>query len=372
MLREITDRSVLDEVFRQGEVTRAALATTTGISKPTISEAVRRLTEAGLLRETGSRTGRRGRVAAIYQLDPRSGWVLAVEINQEGIRTRSADLSGTTFDDQQRPPVRAGDTDAMIAALRDTVRTLEVAGRRRHGPLRSVTLAVANPVHPETRQIVALPHSPFPEGLVQPDEVLADLVEVPLVVENDVNLEALAERRMGAARDAASFAYLHIGAGLGLALGIGDDLIRGARGLAGEIGYLPIPHGDDHRSLTEALRDQGFGRPDSPSLDVRAVTDMINSAATDDQESQASLETFARPLAQAIAAICVVQDPELVLLGGPIGTHPALVAAIHQALPTVVDLPVSLTSAELIDAPALSGALQQALESGRHSLVSAG
>lgn len=370
MLREITDRSVLTEVFRHGEVTRAALSATTGISKPTISEAVRRLTDAGILREAGSQTGRRGRVAAIYQLDPRAGWVLALEVNQEGIRARSADLAGVIVDDQHQPPVTAGDTDAMITALRATVQAVVAAGSRSHGRLRAITLAVANPVHPDTRQIIALPHSPFPEGLVQPEEVLADVVEAPLTVENDVNLEALAERRMGAAREASSFAYLHIGAGLGLALGIGDTLIRGARGLAGEIGYLPVPHHDHHRNLTDALRDQGFARNDSPALDVRTVTTMINSAADGHPDSLAQLEKFALPLAQAIAAVCVVQDPELVLLGGPIGGHPQLVTAVREALGTVVDLPIALTSAQLSDAPALSGALQQALESGRDGLVS--
>src|SRR6476661_6140575 len=68
MLRDITDGSVMDQVFSIRRVTRAGLSASTGISKPTISDSVRRLEDAGVLIETGHQTGRRGRIATIYEL----------------------------------------------------------------------------------------------------------------------------------------------------------------------------------------------------------------------------------------------------------------------------------------------------------------
>ena len=68
LLREMTDRAVLDEVLRRGRVTRAEVARDTGITKPTISASIRRMEAAGLLLATGRRTGHRGRVATYYEL----------------------------------------------------------------------------------------------------------------------------------------------------------------------------------------------------------------------------------------------------------------------------------------------------------------
>src|ERR1700678_344356 len=80
MLREITDRAVLDKVFHQFRVTRVGLASATGISKPTIWESVRRLVGAGILCAAGSlETGKRGRAATFFELTHTAGWVLALD-----------------------------------------------------------------------------------------------------------------------------------------------------------------------------------------------------------------------------------------------------------------------------------------------------
>src|SRR5882757_6844396 len=239
LLREMTDRAVLDRIFATGRTTRAELSSHTGISKPTISESVRRLTAAGVLRDSGSdQTGRRGRIATFYEVAPDAGYVLAVEVDQQGIHTLAANLAGETVDQRRHHAVRPGDRAALAAALRDTVRET-VAAAVVHGPPRAVAVSVANPVDPVTREVIALPDSPFPEGRVPVPETVAGLVEpAPLLVDNDVNFSALAERRAGAASAAESFVYLYLGAGLGMSFYHGDQLVRGAHGLAGEIGYL--------------------------------------------------------------------------------------------------------------------------------------
>src|SRR3954452_2310352 len=211
VLRDITDRAVLAEVFHHGRVTRAEIATSTGISRPTISESVRRLEQSGLLVETGSRTTRRrGRGATFYEVAPDTGYRVAIAIDQSGIHIRAADLTGAVFDERRRPPAATGDQRALVGEVRAVMTETVTAGGVRNGPLRAVALSVANPVDPDTGDIVALPASPFPEGLVRPAALLADLVPVPVRVDNDVNWAALAERRLGAARDTDTFAYLYV------------------------------------------------------------------------------------------------------------------------------------------------------------------
>ncbi|MCR6489359.1 ROK family transcriptional regulator [Amycolatopsis sp. OK19-0408] len=356
MLRAMTDRAVLDQVFVHGRTTRAELAATTGISKPTISESVRRLETAGALRATGTdQTGRRGRIATFYELAADAGRVVAAEVNQQGIRTVTTDLTGTVLATDHHPP----DGRPMTAAVRAAV---DAAGAVGAGPVRATAISVANPVDPVTHEVVALPGSPFPEGTLRAADIGRDVL-----LDNDVNFSALAERREGAAREAKSFAYVYVGAGLGVSLYVGDQLVRGAHGLAGEIGYLD----SSGATLASALADQGFGRVDAPSLDVDAILTTLDQAGSGDAVAAERLGLLGATLGRAVAAICTIVDPDVVLLGGPAGSHPALVAEIRRTVQAAAPGPVRVEAGEVTDSAALRGALLSALDHGRDGLLNA-
>ncbi len=359
VLREATDKRLLEEVVSRGRVTRAELAATTGLSKPTVSEAVRRLTDSGLLEATGAQeTGRRGRIGTFYELGPAAGWVLAIDVDQSGVRAWSADLAGAVLQRHDRPAGAAGDTAAVISALHAVASdAMSVAG---NGILRAVAVSMANPVDPRTHQVIAVPDSPFPEGLMSPAEVLAGRLPAPVLVDNDVNLAALAEQRSGGAAGASSFAYVYVGAGLGVGLYIGDRLIRGAHGLAGEIGYLP---GSGQGTLAAELKSDGFGRTDAPSNDVDAAIGILDSADSD------GLEKLSRAIARVVASINAVVDPELVLLGGPVGCHPALLEPVRETLAALSPSPTRLDYGTLGTLASLHGATHLALEHARTAAV---
>lgn len=362
MLRDLTDRAVLDRVFAEGRTTRAELAARTGISKPTISESVRRLEAAGLLRATGSdQTGRRGRVATFYELATDAGYVLAVTVDQAGVHTLTTDLTDEPITEHRHAAGRPGDRAALTDALRDAVRAALVTGR---GPLRAVALSVANPVDPATREVIALPESPFPEGGVRPREILADLVTAPVLVDNDVNFAALTERRIGAARGVDSFAYVYVGAGLGMSLYVGDRLIRGAHGLAGEIGYLTT---DPPHRLAGIIARQGFGRPDAPSLDVAATLAVLDRAG--DASARDAVTALGRAIGQAVAAVCTIVDPELVLLGGPVGRRAELLEPVRSAVAESAPATARIELGEITESAALRGARLSAVDTGRLGLV---
>lgn len=369
VLRAATDARLFGEVVGRGQVTRAELSTLTGISKPTVSEAVRRLVDAGLLAASGPQeTGRRGRVGTFYELGAAAGWVLAVEVDQSGVLARSADLAGRPLREHDRPPGAAGDTAALASALRALVREAVDAAGRAHGPLRAVAISMAAPVHPTTHEVIDLPDNPFPEGLLNPATVLADLVSAPVLVDNDVNLAALAEHHVGAAVDAASFAYVYVGAGLGLGLYIGEHLIRGAHGLAGEIGYLPgSSAAPAPGTLAAELAATGFGRSDAPSTDVQAVLRLLDDALA--EKSRQALAPLGAAVARAVASVNAVVDPELVLLGGPLGTHPALLPVVRDALAAISPNPTHLVHGALGALAPLRGATHLALGHARAAAV---
>jgi len=356
MVREVTDRTVLDCVYTSGRVTRVDVARLTGISKPTISESVRRLSEAGLLAETGSVPGRPGRVATIYALAPTAGRVLAVHAGQEGVRARCVDLTGATLWSRLYTPTPAATTAGVVNALR-TAAADAVGGP---GPVRSIAVSVANPVDPVTHEIVALPHSPFPEGLVDVSRIFGDLTDLEVLLDNDVNLAALAER---AARPdpKVSFAYLYAGAGLGMACSIGDEIIRGANGVAGEIGYLPDA-GRYGPTLADRFDHLGLMRPGTTTIDVDLAIARVRTSAR-------VRTLIGDGLAAAVAATCAVVNPAAVVLAGPVGTEPAVVEHVRSRVADLTPLPVSIGTTVLGDAGPLLGAVQLGLGRARAAVL---
>jgi predicted NBD/HSP70 family sugar kinase len=355
------------------------------------SESVRRLEAAGVLRAGGiDQTGRRGRIATFYEVAADAGYVLAVEVNQHGVHTLAANLAGATVDERRHGAVRPGDRAALADAVRATV-AAAVAASAVHGPPRAVAVSVANPVDPVTREVIALPNSPFPEGRLPVREILAGLADpAPLLVDNDVNFSALAERRSGAASAAGSFVYLYFGAGLGMSFYHGDQLVRGAHGLAGEIGYL-VTESDAATEdaatedaatedaatqtaapvrLASAIAGLGFGRPDGPALDVVAIHRALAGAAAGDPSAGAVVRRLGAMVARVVAAACAIVDPDLVVLGGPVGAHPGLLAPVRAAVATAALAPVRIEPGTVTEFAPLRGALVAALDTGRAGLSS--
>nr|BFE68965.1 hypothetical protein GCM10020092_022660 [Actinoplanes digitatis] len=145
---------------------------------------------------------------------------------------------------------------------------------------------------------------------------------------------------------------------LGVGLYIGDQLIRGAHGLAGEIGYLP---GSSAPTLAADLAAGGLGRSDAPSNDVAAALALL------DRADETALRVLAEAVARVINSVAAVVDPALVLLGGPVGTHPALLPRVRTAIS--FPGPIRVEHGALGTDAALRGALELAIEHARATAV---
>ncbi|GAA0531490.1 ROK family transcriptional regulator [Paractinoplanes ferrugineus] len=366
LLRSRTDEHVLHALMRHRRLTRAELAAEVGISKPTAGESVRRLTERGLLADTGERTpgGRgRGRVGSYYSLAPSVGTALAVSIAPEGVVAEVVDAYGDTVRRAERP-VRP---DQVASTLRDVVteaagpteaaRPAEVAGpvgpAGRGGRPRLAVVSAADPVDRGTGRLVHLPDSPFLVGDLDPMAIVGAYVGGPVVVDNDVNWAARAERENAGDE----FAYLFLGRGLGCAIVGAGEVRRGSAGLAGEIAHL-LTVGPDRRAVpfVEVFAQLGLRQEGSTAIDVERLL------AADESTRQ----VIGRAVAGVVAAAVTLADPGLIVLGGAWG--PALLENIRAA---VADLPrpAPVRPATAFAQPALSGARADAVERLRATVV---
>jgi predicted NBD/HSP70 family sugar kinase len=367
LLRSLTDEHVLRALMQRRRLTRAELAAETGISKPTVGESVRRLAEAGLVADTGERTlgGRgRGRVGSYYAL-AEAGAALALSIAPAGIVAECLDLHGDTVSRAEQAIGRPARPDQVAAALRAAA-----AGVRRQAglPPKLAVVSAADPVDRATGRLVQLPDAPFLLGELDPVEILAPFVAGPVIVDNDVNWAARAERDSAPGGELRDFGYVYLDDGMGCAIISDAEVRRGAAGLAGEIAHL-ITAGPDGRAtrLIDVFGQLGLRRPSSTAIDVDRLLAAVSG------ESPAAAATRAA-LGQAVggvlAAVVALADPELIVVGGSWGAHPLILDAITAAF-TRMPRHVAVRAATLRTQPSLAGARADALSRLRLAVVAA-
>jgi predicted NBD/HSP70 family sugar kinase len=382
LLRELGEQAVLETIFRRGPITRPEIAIATELSKPTVSAAVSRLEQSGLIRATGRRTGQRGRNPIAYMVSKQVGFVVGADIGGSNLRVAAADLFGEPICDLKQQTTKAGGRALGMQLLEMVTEVIDTAGTI-HG--RPLALAISTPgiIDQSTGRVTSLAYNVAPEGGFDPVEVIRDRLDIPVLVENNVNLAAVGEKWFGLARGVSTMVFILLGVGIGMGIVIDDEVVRGAHGAAGEIGYLPLsvdpfdPRHRIHGGLEDEIGAAGIvaaynlGRGDEDP-ELAAVHEVFELATQGSAAARSVVEHVAARLGTAIATVCAILDPELIVLGGGIGSSPLLLSPVRGAAASLVPITARIETSLLGDRAALRGAIAVALNTARASLLSAG
>ena len=372
LIRAMNEQVMLDHIRRAGPLSRADLARISGLSKPTVSLALANIERAGLVRAAGHRTGVPGPAAILYEVHPEAGYVVGLDVGRQYIRGALADMTGSI-------------------RTRQSVRTKATNGHGRVKELVGLATALLSEVGLDssavTQTVIGSPgvYDPRRDSLAfsgslpgwdSPD-VLAALRAAfgkHLMVENDIDAAAFAERTYGHGRDVDNFAFVSVGTGIGMGLVLGGKLHRGSHGAAGEIGYLPFSegHGAD---IDDARKRGSFEAAASAAAVVRAAkragvrnstsAQKVFAAASDGDKLAATVVAEeALLVAKAVCAVVTVVDPELVVLGGGIGQAPGFMEAVAEQLralaPVLPEVKVSALGADAVVEGCLAAGLDTA------------
>jgi predicted NBD/HSP70 family sugar kinase len=377
VLRVINERAVFAETFRLGTVSRPELAQQTGLSKPTVAVALTNLERAGLLRQVGMRAGAAGRSAVLYEVRPEAGWVFAVDVGRSYVRVGLADLVGTIVarKDESSRGTRAADLVAQLTRLAEELAA--TAGITRD----DITLAVFGTPGIHDKATGALHLAPNLPGWDRRGSVerLAGIAGSTYVVENDVDLAAVGEASYGLGRGVRHFVYVSIGTGTGMGIMIDGKLYRGYRGAAGEIGYLPVGEGDPLLDEPAARRRGMFESVASADgvvalarrlglHDAATAKDVFDAARAGDATARRAVSSVVDHVSHALAGITAVLDPELVVLGGGVGSQSGdlLIGPVTERLRNLVALrPPRIEVSTLGKDAVLLGALAVGLTEAR-------
>ncbi|HEY8473367.1 MAG TPA: ROK family transcriptional regulator [Natronosporangium sp.] len=377
LLRALNDRAALELLMAEGPLTRTKLGELTGLSKVTASQLVERLEERGLVTRVGEVAGSRGPNAQLYAVDPTSAYVVGVEVNSESDRVTAAcaDITGEVVG---RVEQSTKDTDDPVGVVHRAVVTAAESAQAKLASVRRVVLGTPGLVDPETGDMSFVYNLPrWHTGLL---EALRQDLNVPVTFENDVNLAAAAEAKLGAAKDANDFVLIWADVGIGGAVVLDGKVHRGHTGAAGEIGFLPVPGapvirepsrrtgatgldaGFQHLAGLEAVRalarEHGFDGPGAEPVRAAVKAGTVGGPFLDE---------LARRLALGVASTCLVLDPPLVVLAGAVGRAggSALADRVQAEVAAITLVSPRVVASEVTEEPVLTGALQTALATVR-------
>jgi len=322
---ERTRQAVVHLLRERGTLSRAEIARATGMSRSTVSGLISELVADELVLELGTRLppagGRAGRPAAAVMLNPATGEAIGVDFGHRHVHVIIADVAhDVRIAKSVDMPSRYEPQQGLDAAADLVQAAINEAGTQR---ARILGVGVSLPCAVDRR--TGLPssqrHSIW-SGIPVAEE-LGDRLRLPVLIGNDANLGALAERQWGAGRDYEDLIYLKLHAGVGAAFISNGQLTRGANGIAGEVSHLVMdPTGplcrcgrrgclESYIGLPAVMRGLAHGYGDRLTL-----RNIITMAWQGDRGCIRALAETGAMAGRVTSMLCGLFDPECVIVGG--------------------------------------------------------
>jgi predicted NBD/HSP70 family sugar kinase len=323
--------SILRLIWDARQISRADLARRTDLARSTISEIVTILLPTGLIAEVGPGPSRGGRRPIVLEFQDHAGTIIGVEMGAAHVAAALTDLRGRILAWEHRGFSVRTDPDGTRALILELCDALLAKSPHGEDRLLGVGIGVPSPVdpsRPDHLPEVVLPSWGGRGGL----EVVYDRYGVPVMVDNDANLGALAEQWWGAGKNVSDFAYVKVSTGIGSGHVIGDEVYRGATGVAGEIGHLTVDFDGElcvcgnrgclatvvgGQALEARARALFPEYPDSRLVSTTPTIVAIEDAALEgDPLALRIVSESAEFLGIALAGMLNVMNPSLIVIGG--------------------------------------------------------
>lgn len=325
------DAVVLDAIRRSEQLSRVELAEATGLSGQAISNIVRRLLDAGLVREAGRLRGAGlGKPRTLLELEPTGQYAVGVHLDPSVVTVVLLDLTGEVV---ARRPVdqHADDPGLLIDGIAKTIEEVIAASGAPRDRVTGVGIAAPGPIDVE-RGVVVDPPNLSTWHLVPLRDELSARTGLPIVLDKDVTAAASAEKWAG---HGGSFVFFYLGTGVGAGLVIGDEVVRGSSSNVGEIGHVIV---DPDGPLCYCGRRGCVGEASQPKylveqavragvlaegidlddrLAVEAAFASVCAQAGGPGAARDILTTLADRIAKVVEDIANLLDLERVVFGGP-------------------------------------------------------
>ena len=350
VLRHTNALSILALLREAGACSRADLVRASGLSAPTVTNVVKDLLAANLIEPLGEGESSGGRPPDMIRFKSRRGCVLAVQISSKDLSFLLADLDGNEIGTLNLSLAKMKTTpEAVCGYIGEGLRTLLRQQKMTRNQL--LVLVVGVPAITNVNDGIVLAISTL-EGWRSVDlrSMLNKIVDCLVIIENDTNLAAQGERYRGASQSERDFILISIGSNVSAGIILNGKIHHGAQWSAGEIAYLRLPNTSrkqptiyEFGELESVLTSSGIlanwrelngakGHRRKGQAGISDAVQVLNLAETGDTLAEKIVQRRASIVSDIVLNLSLVLNPNLILLGGSIGSHPALIRGVQKQL----------------------------------------
>jgi predicted NBD/HSP70 family sugar kinase len=369
-LREANRARIVAAIKKHGGLTQVELAGATGLSPATVSNIVKELTALGVLHtNTTTRSGRRAQNVTLARA---LGIVAGVHFSDRHMRVALSDVNNTVVAEHNMPLAKDhradNELDKATRLIADMLESVDAT----MDEILAVGIALPAPVDATTGEIS---RSGIMRGWDGSSvaELMHRRIKRPVFADNEANLGALAEFRLGAARGKTNSVYIRVGQGIGAGLILNGAIYRGFGSSAGEFGHMTIDeHGPlcrcGNRGCLEAIAGgpailDGLRESNGPSK----LTDVIVHAIAGDPICTRAIADAGRHIGIAAANVCNLLAPERIVVGGELARAGELLLgplrhSLERSVVMSTDRVADIVQSQLGDRTELVGALLYAID----------
>ncbi|MBX0299032.1 ROK family transcriptional regulator [Cryobacterium sp. 1639] len=335
-LREANRARIVDAITHHGALTQVELAAVTGLSPATVSNIVKEQAAAGVLATTP--TSRSGRRAVRVTLAREMGLVVGLHVSNRQLRVALADAGHQVLVERMLPLARDHRADSELDRVVLLIQDMAESVGTGLDEVLAVGVGLAAPIDPGTGLIATRGLMRGWDGVPVADE-LETRLRRPVFVDNEANLGALGEYRMGAAQGVRQAAYLRVSHGVGAGLIIDGRVYRGGSGKAGEIGHLTLDEQGQvcrcgNRGCLETLVGAAALAAKFPGSHTQVkLRDIVLRANAGDAAARRVIADAGRHLGVALAGLSNLVDPHRIVVGGELAeADEMLLSPLRHAL----------------------------------------
>lgn len=344
--RNATCRALLDEVWSADSVNRADLSRRTGLSRTTVSDVINEFIGLGVFEEVGAGPSRGGRPPIVLSRVKDSRVTVGIEAGASHVEVVVMNLLGEVLASRTADYRVPHNVEGTLDLIRRFVfSALDDAGVSASQAL-GAGIAVSSPLDGSQLRKVSPMTMPAWDGIDVVD-LLEACLGLPVTMDNDANLGALAERWWGDGRGCDHFTYVKLGVGVGAGHFLAGDRYMGWRGGAGEIGHINAGGNKRCRCQRVGCMEMEVGSDAivATYLDhttapmTTSIGDVIVAATDGDESARQVIHTAGRALGTVLAPLMNLLNPQKIILGGPLTAagplflDPVRTSAVQATLP---------------------------------------
>ena len=375
LVRRINQQRIMKIVSEKNPIGIPQLIRASGLSRPTVDLIISLFLENGLIRESGFTQGRPGRRAALYELDPNTGFGVGVDLGGSKIACAIADIGGKILADIYEPINPKGGS-SIIAQIIEMINNVAQTANISPDKIKQISIGTPGVISKDGQLSLGANVQNLDGMHLQ--SILRKLFDVEVDVENDLNLAAVGEFLHGAAKEILNFVLIQVGTGIGAGIFVEGQLVRGAKGAAGEVAFLPL-FGDlsDPWAVENGLIESVVGtkgiikRYQELTKNNHQVTvkEIFEFAGKGQADALTVVEEVGKYLGYLCASLKAIVDPELIIIGGGIGSNQMLLPIVQQWASKLVPFEVKIITTNLDVKAGVIGAAAYAAEKIRTRMM---